>query len=102
MVADDSGLKVEVFYLECLAQASYLICHEGKAFMVDPRRDVEPFFEVSGNGKTPGDFKLVLELVQVGSKLGSKLFWVGSLVQICSKHGHFPSSPLPPPSGAEV
>lgn len=46
VLTEPSGLKVEIFYLECLAQASYLISHEGKAFMVDPRRDVEPFFEV--------------------------------------------------------
>lgn len=46
ILTEPSGLKVEIFYLECLAQASYLISHEGKAFMVDPRRDVEPFFEV--------------------------------------------------------
>ena len=43
---DAGGLKVEIFYLECLAQASYLIIHEDKAFMVDPRRDVQAFIEV--------------------------------------------------------
>lgn len=46
VVTEPSGLKVEIFYLECLAQASYLVSHEGRAFMIDPRRDVEPFFEV--------------------------------------------------------
>lgn len=50
VVEDDGGLKVEIFYLECLAHASYLIAHDGKAFMVDPRRDVQAFVEVRKRG----------------------------------------------------
>ena len=38
---------MEIFYLECLAQASYIISHQGKAFLVDPRRDVEAYLEVN-------------------------------------------------------
>eukprot|EP00730_Choanoeca_flexa_P006628 TRINITY_DN12186_c2_g3_i1.p1 TRINITY_DN12186_c2_g3~~TRINITY_DN12186_c2_g3_i1.p1 ORF type:complete len:501 (+),score=102.92 TRINITY_DN12186_c2_g3_i1:117-1619(+) len=37
----NDGLTVSTFYLECLAQASYLIAHEGNAFIIDPRRDIE-------------------------------------------------------------
>eukprot|EP00055_Hartaetosiga_balthica_P017641 m.120126 g.120126 ORF g.120126 m.120126 type:complete len:495 (+) comp9369_c0_seq1:360-1844(+) len=37
----EDGLAVYTFYLECLAQGSYIIAHEGKAFLVDPRRDIE-------------------------------------------------------------
>eukprot|EP00043_Microstomoeca_roanoka_P007073 m.68426 g.68426 ORF g.68426 m.68426 type:complete len:92 (-) comp13682_c0_seq4:1384-1659(-) len=38
----EDGLQLDTFYLECLAQASYLVSHEGHAFLIDPRRDVEP------------------------------------------------------------
>lgn len=41
----DSGLEVRIYYLECLAQATYIIAHEGKAFIVDPRRDVDTFIQ---------------------------------------------------------
>jgi glyoxylase-like metal-dependent hydrolase (beta-lactamase superfamily II)/rhodanese-related sulfurtransferase len=33
-------VTVKRFYLNCLAQASYLVYHNGRAFVVDPRRDV--------------------------------------------------------------
>lgn len=39
------GLEVRIYYLECLAQASYVVSHEGNAFIVDPRRDVDAFLE---------------------------------------------------------
>ena len=42
------GLEVRIYYLECLAQASYVVSHEGNAFIVDPRRDVDAFLEVCG------------------------------------------------------
>ena len=44
---EESGLQVQVYYLECLAQATYILSHEGAAFIVDPRRDVEAFLQVS-------------------------------------------------------
>ena len=37
----DYGLGVRLYYLECLAQATYIISHNGVAFIVDPRRDVD-------------------------------------------------------------
>jgi hypothetical protein len=37
----EDGLVVDTFYLECLAQGSYLVSHDGNAFLIDPRRDVE-------------------------------------------------------------
>eukprot|EP00045_Choanoeca_perplexa_P015883 m.206593 g.206593 ORF g.206593 m.206593 type:complete len:500 (-) comp17106_c0_seq2:3743-5242(-) len=37
----NDGLTVDTYYLECLAQASYLVSHEGNAFLIDPRRDIE-------------------------------------------------------------
>ena len=46
-VVSDNGLDVRIYYLECLAQATYLITHEGNAMIVDPRRDVDAFIEVS-------------------------------------------------------
>eukprot|EP00043_Microstomoeca_roanoka_P007074 m.68440 g.68440 ORF g.68440 m.68440 type:complete len:79 (-) comp13682_c0_seq5:1384-1620(-) len=42
----EDGLQLDTFYLECLAQASYLVSHEGHAFLIDPRRDVEPVIAV--------------------------------------------------------
>lgn len=42
-VVSDDGLEVRVYYLECLAQATFIISHEGSAFIVDPRRDVDAF-----------------------------------------------------------
>ena len=41
----ENGLDVRIYYLECLAQATYLITHEGNAMIVDPRRDVDAFIE---------------------------------------------------------
>ncbi len=45
VIADDD-LKVSIYYLECLAQATYLIQHEDKALIVDPRRDVDAYLQV--------------------------------------------------------
>lgn len=41
---------LEQFYLACLSQASYLIADEesGRAVVVDPRRDVEPYLVAAG------------------------------------------------------
>lgn len=47
-VVSEDGLEVRVYYLECMAQATYLVSHEGNAFIVDPRRDVDAFIAVSG------------------------------------------------------
>ena len=47
-MSDEGGVEVRVYYLECLAQATYVVSHDGKAFIVDPRRDVESFLVVSG------------------------------------------------------
>ena len=37
---------MRIYYLECLAQATYIISHEGAAFIVDPRRDVGVYIKV--------------------------------------------------------
>ncbi len=37
----------EQFYLDCLAQASYLIGSDGEAAVVDPRRDVDVYLEAA-------------------------------------------------------
>ena len=47
-MSEEGGVEVRVYYLECLAQATYVVSHDGKAFIVDPRRDVESFLVVSG------------------------------------------------------
>lgn len=39
---------MSIYYLECLAQATYLIQHQDKALIVDPRRDVDAYLEVGG------------------------------------------------------
>ncbi|WP_028934698.1 MBL fold metallo-hydrolase [Pseudonocardia spinosispora] len=41
---------LEQFYLSCLSQASYLVADEttGRAIVVDPRRDVEPYLVAAG------------------------------------------------------
>eukprot|EP00056_Hartaetosiga_gracilis_P011672 m.177649 g.177649 ORF g.177649 m.177649 type:complete len:495 (+) comp13550_c1_seq3:145-1629(+) len=39
------GLTVSTFYLECLAHGSYIVSHEGNAFLIDPRRDIEIYTE---------------------------------------------------------
>ena len=44
----DSDLQCRIYYLECLAHASYMVLHDGKAVLVDPRRDVEAYVKVSG------------------------------------------------------
>ncbi|EGD75703.1 beta-lactamase domain-containing protein [Salpingoeca rosetta] len=36
----EDGLTLYTFYLECLAHGSYMVCHEGNCFIVDPRRDI--------------------------------------------------------------
>ena len=47
ILSEESGLQVRLYYLECMAQATYLISHEDSAFIVDPRRDVDAFIDVS-------------------------------------------------------
>lgn len=42
----DNGLEVRIYYLECLAQATYIISHNGVAFIIDPRRDVDIYIKV--------------------------------------------------------
>jgi hypothetical protein len=50
---ENTGLEVRIYYLECLAQATYLIIHENTAFIVDPRRDVDVFIkELTNNSLT--------------------------------------------------
>lgn len=39
---------MRIYYLECLAQATYIVSHEGAAFIVDPRRDVDAYIKVQG------------------------------------------------------
>jgi len=51
VLSEEGGLDVRVYYLECMAQATYVVSHEGKAFIVDPRRDVDSFLVVrEGSG----------------------------------------------------
>lgn len=47
VLKDPSGLQVRVYYLECLAHASYIVEHDGKAVVIDPRRDVDAYIDVS-------------------------------------------------------
>ncbi|XP_065826908.1 uncharacterized protein [Oscarella lobularis] len=44
-VHDIDGASVRIYYLECLAQASYMISHDGNAILVDPRRDVDAYLQ---------------------------------------------------------
>ncbi len=46
VVTDEEGLEVRIYYLECLAQATYIASHDGAAFIVDPRRDVDVYMKV--------------------------------------------------------
>lgn len=53
VIKDDSGLEVRIYYLECLAQATYLLTHEENAFIIDPRRDVDAFIiDLKSSNKT--------------------------------------------------
>ncbi|EDQ86003.1 uncharacterized protein MONBRDRAFT_28783 [Monosiga brevicollis MX1] len=47
----EDGLRVDTYYLECLAQASYLVAHEGQAFLIDPRRDIEIYVKALADQK---------------------------------------------------
>ena len=40
-----ADVNVETFYMACLAQASYLVSHNGNAFLIDPRRDVDVYLD---------------------------------------------------------
>src|SRR5436305_12846066 len=40
-------VKVERFYLGCLAHASYMIGSQGVAAVIDPQRDVEIYLEAA-------------------------------------------------------
>lgn len=41
------GIRVESFYLGCLAHASYLVGSEGVAAVIDPQRDVDIYIETA-------------------------------------------------------
>jgi glyoxylase-like metal-dependent hydrolase (beta-lactamase superfamily II)/rhodanese-related sulfurtransferase len=41
-------VKVERFYLGCLAHASYMIASQGVAAVIDPQRDVDLYLETAG------------------------------------------------------
>ena len=45
-ILSEDGLQVRIYYLECMAQATYIVSHEGAAFIVDPRRDVDAYIKV--------------------------------------------------------
>ncbi len=47
-VIKEGALSVSIYYLECLAQATYLIQHKNKALIVDPRRDIDAYLQVGG------------------------------------------------------
>lgn len=49
VISETSGLQIRIYYLECLAHASYIIFHENKAFVVDPKRDVDAYVEELAN-----------------------------------------------------
>jgi hydroxyacylglutathione hydrolase len=40
-----SALVFESYYLQCLAQASYVVGHKGWAFLIDPRRDTDMYLK---------------------------------------------------------
>lgn len=45
---------MRVYYLECLAHTSYIVEHDGKAVVIDPRRDVDAYIDVSIYGRCFG------------------------------------------------
>lgn len=45
-ILSEDGLQVRIYYLECMAQATYIVSHERAAFIVDPRRDVDAYIKV--------------------------------------------------------
>ncbi|XP_065911105.1 uncharacterized protein [Dysidea avara] len=50
IVKTPKGLEVKIFYLECLAHASYTIHHKESAFVIDPRRDVDAYISEAQKG----------------------------------------------------
>jgi glyoxylase-like metal-dependent hydrolase (beta-lactamase superfamily II)/rhodanese-related sulfurtransferase len=42
-----SAIQIEQFYLGCLAHASYMICSEGVAAVIDPQRDVQIYLDAA-------------------------------------------------------
>ena len=48
VMSDENGLEVRIYYLECLAQATYIVSYDGAAFIVDLRRDVDVYIKVYG------------------------------------------------------
>jgi hydroxyacylglutathione hydrolase len=40
-------VKIEQFYLGCMAHASYMVCSEGVAAVIDPQRDVDIYIEAA-------------------------------------------------------
>lgn len=58
---------MRIYYLECLAQATYIISHDGNAFIVDPRRDVDAFIQVRKRAKLI--FEQIKQLLSMGGYL---------------------------------
>ena len=67
---------MRIYYLECLAQATYIIVHEGNAFIVDPRRDVETFIQVRSGNDRLNDFAIFPSTPQELNALGAKLIGI--------------------------
>jgi glyoxylase-like metal-dependent hydrolase (beta-lactamase superfamily II)/rhodanese-related sulfurtransferase len=44
-------VRVERFYLGCLAHASYAVCSDGIAAIIDPQRDVEIYLEAAASNR---------------------------------------------------
>lgn len=84
------------FYLGCLAHASYMIGSEGRAAVVDPRRDVEIYLEeAEAQGLTIGHVLLThlhADFVAGHAELARR---TGARIYIASKAGaNFPHVPL--------
>jgi glyoxylase-like metal-dependent hydrolase (beta-lactamase superfamily II)/rhodanese-related sulfurtransferase len=46
-----ANVQVERFYLGCLAHASYAVCSEGVAVIIDPQRDVEVYLDAAARNQ---------------------------------------------------
>ena len=82
-MSEEGGVEVRVYYLECLAQATYVVSHDGKAFIVDPRRDVESFLVVRGGWgeerERIGREKIVVETPYTGNFPSSTYLLVNAI-----------------------
>ena len=65
VLTEPSGLQVRIYYLECLAHASYIVEHDGKAVVIDPRRDVDAYIDVRMLAQTFSLWGLVEELIVI-------------------------------------